>query len=57
MKQIVRFLTGLVSNSIEEGSLMEFQQRQVFSLSLVLLYLCVPVYALTVPLPNANYFT
>lgn len=35
---------------------MEFQQRQVFSLSLVLLYLCVPVYALTVPLPNANYF-
>ena len=56
MKQIVRFLTGLVSNSIEEGSLMEFQQRQVFSLSLVLLYLCVPVYALTVPLPNANYF-
>lgn len=37
MKQIVRFLTGLVSNSIEEGSLMEFQQRQVFSLSLVLL--------------------
>lgn len=35
---------------------MEFQQRQVFSLSLVLLYLCVPVYALTIPLPNANYY-
>lgn len=35
---------------------MEFQQKNVFYLTLVMLYLCIPVYALTVPFPNTNFY-
>lgn len=42
--------------SIEEGTMMEQQQRKIFHLSLVILFVVVLVYAFTLPFPNRHFF-
>lgn len=56
MKSKIPFLQRMTQNHIEEGSLMEYQQKQVFLLCLVILFICIPVYAMTIPFPNSNFY-
>ena len=46
----------IISNSIEQGTLMEYQQKRVFHVFLVLLALCIPAYMYMISFPNKIYY-
>lgn len=46
----------IIDNSIEEGSLMGYQQKKVFLLFLAIVYLCIPTYTFSLPFPDKLYY-
>lgn len=46
----------LISNSIEQGTLIEYQQKRVFHVFLILLALCIPAYTFTISFPDKLYY-
>ena len=53
---MIKWSNYLISNSIEEGTLMEYQQKRVFHVFLLLLALCIPAYTWTISFPNKLYY-
>lgn len=49
-------LQQIIDNSIEEGSLMGYQQKKVFLLFLAIVYLCIPTYTFSLPFPDKLYY-
>lgn len=41
-----------IDNSIEEGTMMEHQQKNVFVLFLGIVFLCIPTYTFSIPFPG-----
>lgn len=46
----------LIDNSIEEGTMMEHQQKSVFLLFLGIVFLCIPAYTFSIPFPETLYY-
>lgn len=46
----------LIDNSIEEGTIMEHQQKNVFLLFLGIVFLCIPTYTFSIPFPGTLYY-
>ena len=46
----------IISSSLEQGTLMEYQQKRVFHVFLVLLALCIPAYMYMISFPNKIYY-
>jgi hypothetical protein len=53
---IVSKYLQVIDNSIEEGSMMEHQQRNVFLLFLIIVFLCIPTYTFSIPFPDGLYY-
>lgn len=45
-----------IDNSIEEGTMMEHQQKNVFLLFLGIVFLCIPTYTFSIPFPGTLYY-
>ena len=45
-----------IDNSIEEGTMMEHQQKNVFVLFLGIVFLCIPTYTFSIPFPGTLYY-
>ena len=45
-----------IDNSIEEGTMMEHQQKNVFVLFLGIVFLCTPTYTFSIPFPGTLYY-
>ena len=53
---MIKWDNYLISNTIEQGTLMEYQQKRVFHVFLILMVLCIPAYTCMISFPNKLYY-
>ncbi len=53
---MIKWGNYLISNTIEQGTLMEYQKKRVLHVFLILMVLCIPAYTSMISFPNKLYY-